>query len=50
MIASKSHHQIIVAGCPILAKQGWGADKPYNGLGISPIPHPSQKAKDGAPP
>ncbi len=35
--------------CPIVAKQGWGTDGSNDGSGISSIPHPSQKAKDGAP-
>ena len=36
-------------GCPILAKQGWGTDRPGDGPTIVSLPHPSPLAKDGAP-
>jgi len=36
-------------GCPILAKQGWGTDRPGDGPTILSFPHPSPVAKDGAP-
>ena len=35
-------------GCPILAQQGWGTDRPHD-VRILSVPHPSQGAKDGAP-